>query len=136
MKKLWIISAVAAMIVGCTQKHGVTYRGLLPAADGPGIEVTLTLDAGVRDGDTLFVLDEVYIEAGTMGENLHYVTKGKQHRISRIVDGVCRHAYMLTPERHEPPMYWLIIDDQTLRFVNDSLQMSRSGILYDLRRVP
>ena len=33
-------------------------------------------------------------------------------------------------------MYWLIVDDHTLRLVNDSLQMSRSGILttYDVCR--
>lgn len=137
MKKLWIIFVAASMVVGCMQKRtGVTYQGVLPAADGPGIEVTLTLDAGVRDGDTLFVLDEVYIEADNMGENMQFTTKGTQHRISRMVDGVQRYAYMLVPERHEPPMYWLVVDNQTLRFVNDSLQMSRSGILYDLQRVP
>ena len=137
MKKLWIVFTAAAMAASCAQKkHGVTYQGLLPAADGPGIEVTLTLDADVKDGDTLFVLDEVYLEAGNMGENLRYTTKGKQHLISRTIDGVQRHAYMLVPEHHEPPMYWLIVDDHTLRFVNDSLQISRSGILYDLQRVP
>lgn len=41
----------------------------------------------------------------------------------------------LTPKNGEAPMYFVIVNDTTLRLVNDSLQEAVSDLNYDIIKV-
>lgn len=106
------------------------YVGKLPAADGPGIIYELTLNAeSLQD---IYSLDMVYLEGGCEGNDTVHNVKGRIKHINRTVDGVAKTALKLMPVNGEPAMYFVQVNDSTLRLVNDSLQEAASGIKYDL----
>ena len=53
------------------------YAGTLPAADGPGIDYVLTLNAATDGIDTTYTLDMTYLDAEGQGkkQNLHFERK-------------------------------------------------------------
>ena len=44
-------------------------------------------------------------------------------------------AYKLTPNDGEDPVYFVVVNDTTLRLVNDSLQEAVSDLNYDIIQV-
>lgn len=110
------------------------YQGTLPAADGPGIDYILTLNAEIDGPDTLFTLDMIYIDAEGPGKDKTFKAKGKQQKIHKMVNKHPKKAVKLTPDNGTKPMYFLIVNDTTLRLVNDSLTESTSNLNYDIIR--
>ena len=110
------------------------YRGTLPAADGPGIDYILTLNEEIYGTDTIFTLDMVYLDANGPGNNIAFNTKGKQQKIQKMVNNHPKKAVKLTPNTGEEPMYFLIVNDTTLRMANDSLMEITADTSYDIVR--
>lgn len=111
------------------------YTGKLPAADGPGIDYVLTLNAATDGVDTTYTLDMTYLDAEGQGKNKTFSSKGKQQTIQKVVNKKPTKAVKLTPNDGEAPMYFVIVNDTTLRLVNDSLQEAVSDLNYDIIKV-
>ena len=77
MNKLFYLLIGAAVLSGCSKSNETcgTYNGTLPAADGPGIEMTVRLGP-----DNKFENKLVYIDAedGTFYEQGTYSQNGDQ----------------------------------------------------------
>ena len=150
MKKVIMLAAVVAALASCQSKANkaaeaeadslsiemapiteVTevYEGTLPAADGPGIDYVLTLNAATDGVDTTYTLDMTYLDAEGQGKNKTFSSKGKQQTIQKVVNKKPTKAVKLTP------MYFVIVNDTTLRLVNDSLQEAVSDLNYDIIKV-
>lgn len=111
------------------------FEGTLPAADGPGIDYVLTLNAATDGMDTVYVLDMTYLDAEGQGQNKTFTSKGKQEKIQKVVNKQPKKAVKLTPSNGDAPMYFVIVNDTTLRLVNDSLQEAVSDLNYDIIKV-
>ncbi len=108
------------------------FVGTLPAADGPGINYVLTLGAMTDGIDTIYTLDMTYLDADGPGKHKTFSTKGKQQTVHKVVNNHPKKAVKLTPETNDPPMFFLIVNDSTLRLVDENLQESTSGLNYDI----
>ena len=156
MKKVIMLAAVVAALASCQSKANkaaeaeadslsiemapiteVTevYEGTLPAADGPGIDYVLTLNAATDGVYTTYTLDMTYLDAEGQGKNKTFSSKGKQQTIQKVVNKKPTKAVKLTPNDGEAPMYFVIVNDTTLRLVNDSLQEAVSDLNYDIIKV-
>lgn len=156
MKKVIMLAAVVAALASCQSKAhksaaeeadslGVVmspitsmtevYEGTLPAADGPGIDYVLTLNATTDGMDTTYTLDMTYLDAEGQGKNKSFTSKGKQQTIHKVVNKKPVTAVKLTPKGGDSPMYFVIVNDTTLRLVNDSLQEAISDLNYDIVKV-
>lgn len=114
---------------------GEVFEGTLPAADGPGIDYVLTLNAATDGIDTLYTLDLTYLDAEGNSQDKVVTTKGKQQKIHKVVNKKPKTAVKLTPENGAAPMYFVIVNDTTLRLVNDSLQEAVTDLNYDIIKV-
>ena len=135
MKKVIMLAAVVAALASCQSKANKAaeaqadslaiamtpiteltevYEGTLPAADGPGIDYVLTLNAATDGVDTTYTLDMT---------------------VHKVVNKKPVTAVKLTPKNGEAPMYFVIVNDTTLRLVNDSLQEAVSDLNYDIIKV-
>ena len=157
MKKVIMLAAVVAALASCQSKANKAaeaqadslalamtpiteltevYEGTLPAADGPGIDYVLTLNAATDGIDTTFTLDMTYLDAEGQGKNKTFTSKGKQQTIHKVVNKKPVTAVKLTPkDSNDSPMYFVIVNDTTLRLVNDSLQEAVSDLNYDIIKV-
>lgn len=155
MKKVFMLAALVAALASCQPKQqnnvaeidviatdsaGIediteVYQGTLPAADGPGIDYILTLNEEIRGKDTLFTLDMIYLDAEGPEKNVKFSTKGKQQKIHKMVKKQPKKAVKLTPDTGESPIYFLVVNDTTLRMVNDSLTEVTTDTNYDIVRV-
>ena len=152
MKKVIMLAAVVAALASCQSKANKAaeaqadslalamtpitemtevYAGTLPAADGPGIDYVLTLNAATDGVDTTYTLDMTYLDAQGQGQNKTF----KQQTIHKVVNKKPVTAVKLTPKSGEAPMYFVIVNDTTLRLVNDSLQEAVSDLNYDIIKV-
>ena len=68
-------------------------------------------------------------------QNKTFSSKGKQQTIQKVVNKKPAKAVKLTPNDGEAPMYFVIVNDTTLRLVNDSLQEAVSDLNYDIIKV-
>ena len=154
MKNVFMLAALVAALASCHSKQrnnvaeidiiaadsaGIEditeiYRGTLPAADGPGIDYILTLNEEISGTDTIYMLDMIYLDAKGPGKNIAFNTKGKQQKIQKMVDRNQKKAVKLTPNTGEAPMYFLVVNDTTLRMVNDSLMEITTDTSYDIVR--
>ena len=156
MKKVFMLATLVAALASCHSKQqnnvaeidviatdsaGVediteVYYGTLPAADGPGIDFVLTLGVTTDGIDTLYTLDMTYLDAAGPGKNQTFTSKGKKNEIHKVVNNKPKKAVKLTPDDGNSPMYFVIVNDTTLRMVNDStLQETISQSVYDLTKV-
>lgn len=111
------------------------FTGTLPAADGPGIDYVLTLDVATDGIDTLYTLDMTYLDAEGPGKNKTFKTKGKQQKVQKVVNNQPKKAVKLTPDDGSQPMYFLIVNDTTLRLINDSTLVETIGqSVYDITK--
>ena len=153
MKKVMMIAAIAAALVSCqskgnqnndTMSEGVmtvaandssavaVYEGILPAADGPGIQYVLSIGP---DGESGYTLVTTYLDAEGQGKNKSFTSTGKRQVIQKDVNNNKKTAYKLTPNDGEAPVYFVVVNDTTLRLVNDSLQEAVSDLNYDIIQV-
>lgn len=157
MKKLLMFAALVAALASCQSNNKKTvqaemadttmdalpimevdevFTGTIPAADGPGIDFVLTLGVTTDGIDTLYTLDMTYLDAAGPGKNQTFTSKGKKNEIHKIVNNKPKKAVKLTPDDGNSPMYFVIVNDTTLRMVNDStLQETISQSVYDLTKV-
>lgn len=105
MKKVMMIAALAAALVSCQSKGtqnndavamdesvmAVTgndssavavYEGILPAADGPGIQYVLSVDSVGPDGESGYTLVTTYLDAEGPGKNKSFTSKERK-KLSR-----------------------------------------------------
>lgn len=152
-----MIAAIAAALVSCQSKgnqNNVTvmdegvmavegndssavavYEGILPAADGPGIEYVLSVDSVGPNGESGYTLVTTYLDAEGAGKNKTFTSKGKKEVIKKDVNKTKKTALKLTPSNGDAPVYFVIVNDTTLRLVNDSLQETVSDLNYDIIQV-
>ena len=157
MKKLLMFAALVAALASCQSNNKKTvqaemadttmdalpimevdevFTGTIPAADGPGIDFVLTLGVTTDGIDTLYTLDMSYLDAAGPGKNQTFTSKGKKNEIHKVVNNKPKKAVKLTPDDGNSPMYFVIVNDTTLRMVNDStLQETISQSVYDLTKV-
>lgn len=158
MKKLMMLVAVVAALASCqsNNKKNVEsmddgfapvsspyvevaeeiFTGTLPAADGPGIDYVLTLGAETDGTDTIYTLDMTYLDANGPGKHQTFKTKGKQEKVQKVVKNHPKKAVKLTPDTGDQPMYFLIVNDTTLRLINDStLEETIEQSVYDITKV-
>ena len=158
MKKLVMFAAVIVALVSCqsNNKKNVeiellddslvaelpivevdeVFTGTIPAADGPGIDYVLTLGITTDGIDTLYTLDMTYLDAAGPGKNKTFTSKGTKKDIHKVVNNKPKKAIKLTPDNGDSPMYFLVVNDTTIRLVNDStLEESITQTVYDMTKV-
>ena len=112
------------------------FAGTIPAADGPGIDYVLTLCAATDGVDTVYTLDMTYLDAEGPGKDKVFSSKGKQKTIHNKVNNPPKKGIKLTPDNGDQPMYFLVVNDTTLRMVNDSTLVETIGqAVYDITKV-
>ena len=112
------------------------FTGTIPSADGPGIDYVLTLGVETDGIDTLYTLDMTYLDANGPGNHQTFKTKGKQNTVHKKVNNQHKKAVKLTPHNGDQPMYFLVVNDTTLRMVNDSTLVETIGqAVYDITKV-
>ncbi|MBQ8362172.1 MAG: copper resistance protein NlpE N-terminal domain-containing protein [Bacteroidaceae bacterium] len=111
------------------------FEGTLPSADGKGIDYILTLNAEIQGKDTIFSLDMVYLDANGNGKHMTFNTKGKQQKVHKTVKKSPKTAVKLSPSNGDTPIYFLVVNDTTLRLVDGNLQENVSELNYDIVRV-
>ena len=57
---------------------------LFPAADGPGIDYVLTLNAATDGVDTAYTLDMTYLDAEGQGQNKTFTSKENNKQYTRL----------------------------------------------------
>ncbi len=132
MKKVMMIAAIAAALVSC-QSKGTQNNDAV--ADGPGIQYVLSVDSVGPDGESGYTLVTTYLDAEGQGKNKSFTSKGKKQVIKKTVDNKQKTAYKLTPNDGDAPVYFVVVNDTTLRLVNDSLQEAVSDLNYDIIQV-
>lgn len=155
MKKLMMLAAVVAALASCqsNKKNNAetlviplppappvveeveeVFTGTIPSADGgPAIDYVLTLDAATDGVDTVYTLDMTYFDADGSGKRKTFKQKGKQKKIRKVVDNKPKKAVKLIPDDGSEPMYFVIVNDTTLQWVNDStLQETVGTAVYEL----
>ena len=158
MKKLVMFAAVMVALVSCqsNNKKNVeiellddslvaelpivevdeVFTGTIPAADGPGIDYVLTLGITTDGIDTLYTLDMTYLDAAGPGKNKTFTSKGTKKDIHKVVNNKPKKAIKLTPDNGDNPMYFVVVNDTTIRLVNDStLEESITQTVYDMTKV-
>ena len=156
MKKVIMLAAVVAALASCQSKANKAaeaqadslalamtpiteltevYEGTLPAADGPGIQYVLSVDSVGPDGESGYTLVTTYLDAEGPGKNKSFTSKGKKEVIQKDVDNKKKTAIKLTPDDGDTPVYFVVVNDTTLRLVNDSLQEAVSDLNYDIIQV-
>lgn len=112
------------------------FTGTIPSADGPGIDFVLTLGAATDGVDTVYTLDMTYLDANGPGNHQTFKTKGKQKSIHKAVNNHLKKGVKLVPDNGDQPMYFLVVNDTTLRMVNDSTLVETIGqTIYDINKV-
>ncbi len=162
MKKLMMLAAIAVAFASCqsNKKKNVEmviendsvvaivpappvievdeeiFTGTLPAADGPGIDYVLTLGAATDGIDTVYTLDMTYLDANGPGNHQTFTSRGKQKTLHKKVNNRPKKGIKLTPDNGDQPMYFLVVNDTTLRMVNDSTLVETIGqAVYDITKV-
>ena len=158
MKKFLMLAAVVAAFASCQSnskknaelameedslvlvetpvvEYDEVFTGTIPAADGPGIDYILTLGMTTDGVDTLYTLDMTYLDANGPGKHQTFHSKGKQQKIHKVVDNKPKTAVKLTPDNGDQPMYFVVVNDTTLRLVNDSTLVETVGqTVYDITK--
>lgn len=128
--------SVVAIIPAPVEVDEEIFTGTIPAADGPGIDYILTLGAATDGVDTVYTLEMTYLDADGPGKHQTFMTKGKQQSVHKVVNNQPKKGVKLTPNNGDQPMYFLVVNDTTLRMVNDSTLVETIGqAVYDITKV-
>ena len=130
MKKVMMIAALAAALVSCQSKG--TQNNDAVAMDESVMAVTGSVGP---DGESGYTLVTTYLDAEGPGKNKSFTSKGKKEVIQKDVDNKKKTAIKLTPNDGDTPVYFVVVNDTTLRLVNDSLQEAVSDLNYDIIQV-
>ena len=158
MKKVMMIAAIAALLVSCQSKGtrnnesattdkdttalagndaaaASVFEGILPAADGPGIRYVLSVENMNTDEAGAYTLVTTYLDAKGAGKDDSFTSKGTKQFIKKNVDNQQKTAIKLTPENGDAPVYFIVVNDTTLRLVGEDLKEMDGKLNYDLTLV-
>ena len=77
-----------------------------------------------------------YLDANGPGNHQTFKTNGKQHTEHKQVNNQPKKGVKLTPDSGAQPLYFLVVNDTTLRMVNDSTLVETIGqAVYDITKV-
>ncbi len=145
MKKLVFVLAACAVFAACGQSSkgsanaegtdstavatsdSVVYEGVVPAADCPGIRYELVMANDTTNG---FTLTTTMLEAEN-GQDVTTKFDGKAEIIEQKTADGERKFYKLASDKEA--VYLLVVNDSTLRLVNDRLEEAASNLNYDLK---
>ena len=148
-KTVFVIIACAALTAACNNgkkasnttdaqadttatADSIVYEGVRPAADCAGIRYRLAV---ANDSTQGFSLTESYLKSETEVENT-YAYAGKLEEQKATVGGKENTYYKLPMGKNEPTTNFLVVNDSTLRLVNDQLEEAATKELnYDLKLV-
>lgn len=147
MKKVTLLLvACAAFIASCNNgkkaepaantevvaTDSTVYEGLTPAADTYGIRYRLALTS---DSTMSFNLAQSYMKSETEVEK-SFNYSGQVISLTKIVNGAENKYYRLPTEPNDT-INFLVLNDSTLRMVNDQFEepVSAQGMNYDLKLV-
>ena len=89
-------------VTGNDSSAVAVYEGILPAADGPGIQYVLSVDSVGPDGESGYTLVTTYLDAEGPGKNKSFTSEGKKEVIQKDVDNKKKTAIKLTPNDGVP----------------------------------
>lgn len=156
MKKVMLMAAIAAALVSCQSKgkqnqalldEGVfeiagndssavaIYEGIIPAADGSGIEYVLSVDSIGPDGESGYTLVATYPDTQHPGKSKSVTSKGKKEVVKKQVKNQTKTGYKLTPGDGNPPIYFIVVNDTTLRLSNGNLEELVDDQSYDIYQI-
>lgn len=118
--------------LGDMQQH--TYRGLLPAASGPGIEYTLTVSHRLHSGDGTFTLILTYKEADN-GQDRSFTYRGKRLTLRGIPGNDDATVWQCIADDGQETFNFLKEDETTLTLLNSDFEKPRTQLNYSLRLV-
>lgn len=107
------------------------FQGLLPAADGPGIDYTLALYNQPNSGDGVFKLDMCYLEAEN-GTDFTTTSYGRQYTLRGDATNKDAVVYQLIPFGSGTPINLLFIDGN-LELINANFERANSKLNYTLK---
>ncbi|WP_373735971.1 copper resistance protein NlpE N-terminal domain-containing protein, partial [Bacteroides heparinolyticus] len=75
-----------------------------------------------------YTLETTYLEAEGAGKDKSFTSKGKK----QDVNNEKKTAIKLIPDDSDTPIYFVIVNDSTLRLVNEELQEAAGELNYDI----
>lgn len=112
----------------------LTYEGMLPCADCPGIRYDLTLRSREHSGDGTFSLSQTYLEAED-GKDATFVTNGKRLTLRGIPGDKNATVWQLVSDNGDEVMNFLCENDSTITLLGDDFTKAESELNYSLKRV-
>lgn len=140
MKKILLLGAICTAMFSCqnsSSQHDamvttpspdtLVYKGLLPAADCDGIDLQVML---VNDSLHHCQVSMLYLDPTDSIDSNLFVEEGCYEELK--VNG---NAYYKLTSQDGTSLYFLILNDSTLRMVNDQLlaPIPTEGMSYDLK---
>ena len=110
----------------------LTYEGLLPCADCPGIRYDLTIRSREHSGDGTFTLSQTYLEAED-GKDVTFVTNGKRLTLKGIPGDDNATVWQLVSDNGDEVMNFLCENDSTLTLLGDDFTKAESELNYSLK---
>lgn len=152
MKKVFMLAAVVAALVSCQSKgmkaeeanadslalatmptvdEGWVFEGMVPATKtAPAARYVLALNAMANANDTTYTMDITWLGAD-QGKDKVVSSQGKKQEVQKVVKNMPKKAVKLTPADGSAPMYLVVVNDTTLRMVNDST-LQETAASYDM----
>ena len=112
----------------------LTYEGLLPCADCPGIRYDLTIRSRKHSGDGTFSLSQTYLEAED-GKDATFVTNGKRLTLKGMPGDDNATIWQLVSDNGDEVMNFLCENDSTLTLLGDDFTKAESDLNYSLKLV-
>lgn len=97
------------------------YEGVLPAADGPGIQYVLSVDSIGPDGESDYTLIMNYIDANGPGKDQTFTSKGKSKTIQKKENNKTKKVFQLTPNDGSASLFFELLNDSTLLLIGESM---------------
>lgn len=144
MKKILFCLTFILLAVACkdgkngvkgTSGERVLYEGYMPAAVGKGISCSLELNAEVVGNDTTFIFIQTLLAGGPEKQDITHLTKGTQHYISNMHEGVAQKYLKLVPNDGTIEVLFRVVGDSLLRMVREDFSEYSDNKYYNFRRV-
>lgn len=117
-----------------TGTQALTYEGVLPCADCPGIRYNLTINRRPQSNEGTFSLTQTYLEAED-GKDMTFVTKGKFRTLQGIPGNKDAVVWQLVSDKDDETMNFLCENDSTVTLIGKDLKKAASALNYSLKRV-
>lgn len=112
----------------------LTYEGLLPCADCPGIRYDLTIRSREHSGDGTFSLSQTYLEAED-GKDATFITNGKRLALKGMPGNDNATIWQLVSDNGDEVMNFLCENDSTITLIGDDFKKAESELNYSLKLI-